>query len=60
MMKNGDHEGQIFQSHPHTNYGFFVLLTTIPHFILEKHVKGFQKNPENAEMRHICDMVMSF
>ena len=27
MMTNGDHEGQIFLSHPHTNKGFFFLLT---------------------------------
>ena len=23
VMTNGDHKGQIFQSHPHTNTGFF-------------------------------------
>ena len=23
VMSNGDHEGQIFLSHPHTNNGFF-------------------------------------
>ena len=29
VMKNGDPEGQIFLSYPHTNNGFFFLLTTI-------------------------------
>ena len=28
VMTNGDHEGWIFLSHPHTNNGFFFLLTT--------------------------------
>ena len=28
LMTNGDPEGQIFQSYPHTN-GFFFLLTTV-------------------------------
>ena len=26
VLTNGDHEGQIFLSHPHTNHGFFSLL----------------------------------
>ena len=29
VMTNGDNEGQIFLSHPHTNNGFFFLLTTV-------------------------------
>ena len=29
MMTNGDPEGQIFLSYPHTNNGFFFLLTTV-------------------------------
>ena len=29
MMTNGDPEGWIFLSYPHTNNGFFFLLTTI-------------------------------
>ena len=29
VMKNGDREGQIFLSYPHTNNGFFSLLTTV-------------------------------
>ena len=28
VMTNGDPEGQIFLSHPHTNNGFLFLLTT--------------------------------
>ena len=35
VMADGDHEGRIFLSHPHTNNGFIFLLTT--HFILERH-----------------------
>ena len=27
VMTNGDHEGRVFQSHPHTNNVFFFLLT---------------------------------
>ena len=29
MMTNGDREGRIFLSCPHTNNGFFFLLTTV-------------------------------
>ena len=29
VMTNGDSEGQIFLSFPHTNNGFFLLLTTV-------------------------------
>ena len=29
MMTNGDPEGRIFLSYPHTNNGFFFLLTTV-------------------------------
>ena len=28
MITNGDHEGRIFLSHPHTNNGLFFLLNT--------------------------------
>ena len=51
-MTNGDREGLIFLSHPHTNNGFFNLLTTI----LEKHEKGFQKILHSLR----CDMMTSF
>ena len=44
VMTNGDHERQIFLSHPHMNNGFFFLLTT-KYLIsyLERYEKGFQK-----------------
>ena len=29
VMTNGDPEGRIFLSYPHTNNGFFFLLTTV-------------------------------
>ena len=29
VMANGDPKGQIFLSYPHTNNGFFFLLTTV-------------------------------
>ena len=45
MMTNGDREGLIFLSHPHTNNGFFFLLTT-------KYLNFILENPECAEMRH--------
>ena len=32
VMTNGDPEGQIFLSYPHTNNGFFFLLTTFLKF----------------------------
>ena len=34
VMTNGDPEGQIFLSHPHTNNGFFFLLTTVFIYLL--------------------------
>ena len=34
VMGNGDPEGQIFLSHPHTNNGFFLAIHSIPHFIV--------------------------
>ena len=39
MMTNGDPEGRIFLSYPHTNNGFFFLLITV--FFLLKHVYLF-------------------
>ena len=41
MMTNGDPEGRILMSHPHTNNGLFLLLT-----IKDPEV------PEYAEIRH--------
>ena len=54
VMTNGDHEGQIFLSHPHTNNGFFFLLT-IKYRILC--LKMLLEVPEYAHLRH--DMVTS-
>ena len=57
VMANGDREGRIFLSHPHTNNGFFFLLTTkYRHFVLENMKKGFQKILNTLR----CDMVTSF
>ena len=45
-MTNGDREGQILLSHPHTNNGFFSCYHQIlPYFILEKHEKKLLENP---------------
>ena len=50
MMKNGDHEGQTFLSHPHTNNEFFFLLTIKkPIFIFKKRIPEV---PKFAEMCH--------
>ena len=51
MMTNSDPEGRIFQSHSHTNNGFFFLPT------IKYHILCFKKDPllevpEHAEMRH--------
>ena len=52
MMTSGDHEGRISLSHPHTNNGFFFLLTTKYLILYEKDMKRLPENPEFAEMRH--------
>ena len=57
MMTNGDHQGRIFLSHPHTNNRFFFLLTTkylILYFF--QHEKDFQKILNKLR----CDMGTSF
>ena len=55
VMANGDPEGWIFLSHPHTNNGFVLLLIIkYPILCLKKGLPGV---PEYAEMRH--DMMMS-
>ena len=47
-MTNGDGEGRIFPFHPHTNNGFFFLLTIKYHiFTLNK---KFSQAPEYAGM----------
>ena len=47
MMTNGVPEGQIFLSNPHTNNGFFFLLT-IEFLFLHK----CPEIPEYTEVRH--------
>ena len=62
MVTNVDLEGLIFLSHPHTNNGFFFLLTTkyLFFFSFLKNVKKrVPKNPEYAEMRH-GDVILTF
>ena len=54
MMTNGDRKGRIFLSHPHTNNGFFFLLTIKYRILCLK--KRLPEVPEYAEMRH--DMMM--
>ena len=52
VMTNGDREGRIFLSHPHTNNGFSFLHTIIYMvFIFKK--KKFAEASEYAGMRHI-------
>ena len=46
MMANGDSEGRIFLSHPHTNHGLFFLLTT-KYLIL--YWENMKRLPEKAE-----------
>ena len=46
-MTNGDLEGQIFLSYPHTNNGFFFLLTIV-FFLFENKLPEV---PEYAKMR---------
>ena len=57
VVTNGDHEGRIFLSHPHTNNRIIFLANyLIPHFILENTRKDFQKVLNTLR----CDMVTSF
>ena len=53
VMTKGDHEGQIFLSHPHTNNGYFFFLT-IGFLFLNK----LPEVSECAEMQY--HMMMSF
>ena len=52
MMTIGNHEGQIFSSHPHTHDGYFFSLTTEYLILYLKDMKRLPENPEFAEMRH--------
>ena len=52
-MTNGDREGRIFLSNPHTNNGFFFSLTIKYLFLYWKKTwKRLPENPEYAQMRH--------
>ena len=46
MLKNGDHEGRIFLSHPMKNSGLFFLLTIDFFLLLDK----IPEVPDYAEM----------
>ena len=50
-MKNGDRQGLVFLSHPHTNNGFFFLLTS-KYGILYLNINMIRlpENPGYAEM----------
>ena len=44
VMTNSDSEGLIFLSHPHTNNGFFFLLTTKYLILYSKNMKKTSRN----------------
>ena len=52
VMTNGDCEGSIFLSHPHTNDGFFSCSPLNNSFYIGKTWKRLPESPEYAEMRH--------
>ena len=52
VMTIGDREGCIFLSYPHTNNGFFFLLTTKYLILFKKDMKRLPENPKYAEMIH--------
>ena len=57
MVTIGDREGRIFLSYPHTNNGFFFLLTTLKYLIyIGKLEKDFKKILNTLR----CDMLTSF
>ena len=43
VMTNGDPEGRIFLFHPHTNNGFFFLLTTVFIYLFQTKISGVLK-----------------
>ena len=51
MMTNSGFEGKIFLSHPHTNNGFFFLLTIKYHIFIEK------KAPRRSCICWGCDII---
>ena len=52
VMTISDCEGRIFLSHPHTNNGFFFLLTTEYLILYMTDMKRLPENPELTEMQH--------
>ena len=52
MMTMGDHKGQIFLSHPHTNNRFFFVLTIKYLILYWKDMKRLPENFEFTEMQH--------
>ena len=48
MMTNGDPEGRIFLSDPHTNNGFYFLLTTVFYIFFQNKLLEV---PEYAKMQ---------
>ena len=51
MMTNGDPEGRIFLSYPHTNNGLFFLLTTVLFIYLFIYLFKLPEVPEYAKMQ---------
>ena len=55
MMTNADPEGRIFLSYPHTNNGFFFLLTTVFIYLF---LNKLPEVPEYAKMQfHMIDLL---
>ena len=54
-MTNADPEGRIFLSYPHTNNGFFFLLTTVFIYLF---LNKLPEVPEYAKMQfHMIDLL---
>ena len=59
MMTNGDCQGRIFLSYPHTNYGFFLCSTINTAFLCLRNMKMAFRVPGCVDIQHTCDMVTS-
>ena len=51
MMTNGDPDGRIFLSYPHTNNGLFFLLTIVIHSFIYLFLNKLPEIPEYAKMQ---------
>ena len=65
MMTNGDLEGRIILSYPHTNNGFFFLLTTVFFFSKISFQKSLNKlldaiSHDDVTMTSLDDHVREF